>query len=161
MKTNNKNSIITSSIILSLFMIFTISSLFLIILGANVYKTTINNIEEAFSSRTALTYITKKVRQTNTNNVYIGKYNNSDALIIKETIQKQDVITYIYYKDGYLYELFTLESSNNNDLGNKLLKLNNFILEEYNNTLIVKVLDNNNKELKTIINLNKEYIDER
>ena len=49
--------------VLALFVVFTLSALVLVILGANVYRQTVRYMDENYNARTAYSYLTEKVRQ--------------------------------------------------------------------------------------------------
>ena len=153
-KLKKRNSIADDALVLILFMVFTLCSLLLIVLGAGVYKSTVNNIEQSFSSRTALTFVTKKIRQSDGDEIFLGKLEDVDAIVIKEKINERDCVTYLYYYDGYLYEQFALESTNIGlESGQKLLQLEGFACEEKDEALIIKAMGKDKKELSTVVNI--------
>lgn len=153
-KLKKKDSIIDVALVLTLFMVFTLCSLLLIVLGARVYKSTVDNIEQSFSSRTALTFVTKKIRQSEGDEIFVGELDNIEAIIIKEEIENQDCITYLYYYDGYLYEQFASESAKVGvESGQRLLELEEFSCEEKDEALTIKATGKDKKELSTVINI--------
>ena len=153
-KLKKKNSIIDVALLLTLFMVFTLCSLLMIVLGARVYKSTVDNIEQSFSSRTALTFITKKIRQTEGNEIFVGKLDGVEAIVIKEKIEEQNCVTYLYYHDGYLYEQFALESAEVRlESGRRLLELEAFSYEEKDKALTVNATGKDKEELSTVINI--------
>ena len=58
--------------IITLFGAFIVSALFIVVLGAHVYESTVNDMESNFTSRTAIAYVTEKIRQ----------HDSSDAISI-------------------------------------------------------------------------------
>ena len=50
--------------VIALFCLFALSAIFLISIGADIYGKTVTNMEDNFNTRTALAYITEKVRQS-------------------------------------------------------------------------------------------------
>ena len=62
-----RNHIVDVLFVLALFVVFTLSALVLVILGANVYRQTVSYMDENYEARTAYSYLTEKVRQ---NDVY-------------------------------------------------------------------------------------------
>ncbi len=153
-KLKKKNSIIDVTLVLTLFMVFTLCSLLVIVLGARVYKSTVGNIEQSFSSRTALTFVTKKIRQSAGEEIFLGVIEDTEAIIIREQIEEQDCITYLYYYDGYLYEQFALESANVSlESGQRLLSLEQFSCVEMNHALTIEAVGKDQKKLSTVINI--------
>ena len=49
--------------VLSLFCVFTVCAFLVVSIGANVYRATAENMENTYSTRTALAYVTEKLRQ--------------------------------------------------------------------------------------------------
>ena len=64
MEERQQRHIIDVLFVLALFGIFALSAIFLITIGADIYGKTMNNMERNFDARTALAYITEKVRQS-------------------------------------------------------------------------------------------------
>ena len=50
--------------VLSLFCVFAVSSALLILFGADIYKKTVQQMENNYSTRTSIAYITEKIRQS-------------------------------------------------------------------------------------------------
>lgn len=106
--------------VLALFCVFAISALMLLIIGANVYQKTINDMDANYNSRTAFSYITEKIRQNDTSSaVSIGTLEGHPALILSQEVDGKLYNTYLYEYDGYLTELFT---GSTQDLGSNILK---------------------------------------
>lgn len=78
--------------------------------GTKSYKKIVENSRQIESARIALSYLNMKVRQ---NDVYgmvqllEGEINGVDALSIKHTGLEQGMITYIFFQDGWLKEIYT------------------------------------------------------
>lgn len=68
-------------------------------------------MEEQYTSRTAMSYLSMKVRQGDVGGaISTGVFGDSDALIIHEEGYDQDYVTYVYCWNGYLTELFCAAS---------------------------------------------------
>lgn len=101
----------TSILMLVIFSLFSLSSLFLIIIGANSYKSIVNGIEDNNQIRASLSYITNKVRQNDTkDSISIEKINNREVLVLKSKIEQEYYKTYIYHYKGKIYESFLQEN---------------------------------------------------
>lgn len=118
--------------VLALFGVFTISALALVSIGANVYQNTVNDMSRNYDSRTAIAYITEKVRKTDSllsdgsNAVSLGTLEEKPALILREELEGVRYCTYLYLHEGFLKELFIREDSY---LGNHILDAGQNIME--------------------------------
>ena len=98
-------------------MLFTVFALFLMLVlltGASSFRSVSSVIEERYSERTALLYVSQKVRMCDRENgVNITEIDGVRALVLNSyyidnfTGNKGDITIYIYEKDGYLNELYT------------------------------------------------------
>lgn len=90
-----------------LFCVFLSSALLVVFLGADVYRSITSGLAQTDNSRTALLYLTEKIRQNDTEDaVSLGTLDGTDALVIETEYQDGPYRTYIYFYDGYLRELF-------------------------------------------------------
>lgn len=91
---------------LSLFFVFAFCALSVIVFGAGVYQNTAADMQQNFTSRTAMAYVTEKLRQNDKENaVSVFSLDGMDVLCISETINDREYNTYIYCFEGSLYEL--------------------------------------------------------
>lgn len=113
--------------VLTLFGVFTLSALVLVILGANSYKQTVSHMEDNYQSRTVCSYLAEKVRQNDLyDSISLGELADTEALVLSRTISDSVYCTYIYYYDGSLRELFIREGS---DIGQNPLAAGTPIME--------------------------------
>lgn len=137
MNEKNNRHIVDILFVIALFGIFVLSAVFLISIGANIYSKTMSNMNSNFNSRTAVAYITEKVRQSDTTgSISIGSFDGNNAIIISSTINDKEYTTYIYEFGGKLMELMvrsdlTLSPS----AGQKLLDVNEFTITSVNPNL--------------------------
>lgn len=106
MNTKQQKHTIDVLFVISLFCIFALSSIFLISIGANIYRKTIQHMDSNFNTRTAVAYITEKVRQSDVHQqVHAGFLEEHPAIIL--TSEHADTLyqTYIYEYQGSLREL--------------------------------------------------------
>ena len=97
---------------LLLFCVFTASMLFVLLAGADAYKSISTSMEQQYSERTCLNYIAAKVRHHDSNGgVYITEFEGINALALDEEFNGEIYQTLIYYYNGNLCELFTAEDS--------------------------------------------------
>ncbi len=130
---------------LALFFVLTASSVALVVLASGVYSRQVSDSQDSFSSRTALSYVTEKLHQSDTcDAIDAGSFDGQDAIIIRQTYNDQSYITYLYQYDGYLRELFLREdvSASVSD-GRKILAVNDFHFEESDKGLFHLYCTNN------------------
>jgi len=92
---------------LALFAVFAVSVLLVLVSASKGYKSIAAATEREYNQRTALAYITAKVRHYDTDGtVSAGDFDGCNALILTEDYGGVPYHTYIYYYDGYIRELF-------------------------------------------------------
>ena len=94
---------------LSLFLvvaIFALMALLTVVLGAGVYRSVVGRAEVNHEARTAVAYVTGKLR-ANTGSVELEKTEvGNDMLVLSEAIGGTTYETRIYAHEGTLYEVF-------------------------------------------------------
>ena len=94
---------------LSLFLtvaVFALMALLTVVLGAGVYRSVVGRAEVNHEARTAMAYITGKLR-ANTGSTTLEKTEvGNDMLVLNEEIGGADYETRIYAHEGALYEVF-------------------------------------------------------
>ncbi len=152
MELGNKNRhVIDTVFILCLMLLFILSALSVITIGAGVYKRNVNTMSDNYSNRIACAYITEKIRQSdNLGRVYVDNLFDQNTLVLQNEVNGQLYNTYIYDYNGYLMELYA-----NADIkeifpqsGQKIMEITSFDIEEVSDTLlnVQFVLDNGNNE---------------
>lgn len=129
-----KNHIVDILFVLALFVVFTLSALVLVILGASVYRQTVSYMDENYTARTAYSYLTEKVRQSDLyDSVSLGQLEDTDALVLTREINNTVYATYLYLYDGSLRELFMRQGSDIGadplSAGQEILPLTDWSLE--------------------------------
>lgn len=96
--------------------------------GSMVYQNGTNSLNENYTSRTALSYLTEKLRQhDHTDSVSIKKLDGIPALALYEEQNGTRYCTYLYFYDGALRELFTQASNPPSaDMGTAIAELSDF-----------------------------------
>ncbi len=128
----DKNHMVDILFVLTLFFVFALSALTLVVLGANVYRSTVNHMDESFTDRTSYAYISQKLRQNDeTGTVSISEFGGSDACVFTQEINNTVYNTYIYEYEGSLYELLARADADMGPQdGTKILDLEDFEIEE-------------------------------
>ncbi len=129
-----KNHIVDVLFVLALFVVFTLSALVLVILGANVYQQTISYMDENYTARTACSYLTEKVHQNDLyDSISIGQLEDTPALLLSRKINDTSYVTCLYLYEGSLRELFMRQGSDIGDdplsAGKEILPLHGWELE--------------------------------
>ena len=140
--------------VLALFVVFAFSALMLVILGANVYKKTVNDMDDNFTGRTAHSYLTEKIRQSDVegaiNIISFGE--GTDALCITRTEGTASYATVLYVYDGNLCELNARkEYLSEPESGTALFPMQDMTIEKTGSHLFTITL--NNGEEETVLNV--------
>lgn len=122
---------------LTLFCVFAASSMFVTLIGANVYKTTADSITRNFGLRTSVTYVTAKFRQNDTlDSVRIDDIDGVPALVFVQNLGGENYETWIFHYNGTVREVF---ANPDYDLqltdGQVIFEVNRFVFEQVNDTL--------------------------
>lgn len=119
---------------LALFLLFAVTGISIVLIGSQIYRSTTTNMQETFTSRTALCYVSEKIRQADKENAI--ELTNPDGfsgnvLSLHETINDSKYTTYIYFHDGSLRELFIKDGTEiTPEQGTSLVALSSFTIEE-------------------------------
>ncbi len=155
-------SIVDFLFILALFGAFAITALFVVLFGARIYRTTVSNMNTNYEKRTAMSYITEKIRSHD----YSGGADVSDidsdeagdehsVLKLYQTIGDKRFVTYLFLKDGYLME-FTSEDSYDFDYrtGTQILAINDFSVRKESEGLYrFNITDSNDEKTEFFVTL--------
>lgn len=122
---------------LALFCVFAASALLVVLIGANVYKTTVERMDVNFDTRTSITYVSTKIHQNDTaGGVYTGELDGVPALILEQVYNDKAYQTWIYHHDGALKEIFTQKSNAiHPDQGTVIMQVESFGIEKVNDNL--------------------------
>lgn len=157
MKMNSKSGthMIDLLFTLALFCVFAASALLVVLIGASVYKNTVEQMDESFSNRTSLTYVTNKVRQNDVaGGVYLSKLEGKDALVLEQTVDTDVYQTWIYHDEGALKELFvSSESEIHLADGQAIIEVPGFKFEQSDSVLYISSVDKDGAEIRQQITL--------
>lgn len=101
-----RNSPITEVLALLNLTVFALCVLLVLLAGARIYRNLVDRGQKVYEQRTALQYLTTRVRQAQT--VEIGNLEDCEALILKETLEGETYTTYVYCYEGWLRELYAV-----------------------------------------------------
>lgn len=129
---------ITQLMALLTFAVFAICVLLVLLSGADVYQRLTGEGESQYARRTAVQYLTTRVRQGAS--VSVGEFAGLDALEFRETVNGRGYITRVYCYEGNLRELFTPEEGNFlPEDGEKLLSAEDLSLDLTDGLLCVQI----------------------
>jgi hypothetical protein len=149
---DNTRHMIDILFVLSLFALFAISSVVLILFGADIYKKTISSMDSNYASRTSVAYITEKIRQSDQyDSIYIDDSLGYERLMMTQEINGLTYATTLYEYDGYLYELFArTDIELPIDAGQQVIAINNLKFELVTDSLLKVDYTDESGEAKTI-----------
>ena len=153
----NSSRKIDTVFIVSLFVMFAITAILLILIGARQYRFTADSINRNYEIRTASSYLTEKVHRSDTiTGVSVVDFSVGSALALTDRQNNQTYITYIYYYDGVLKELFVKEDAAfTPSAGQTIVQLHGFIPEVVHTGLIrITFTDTQNKEHSIYLDIN-------
>lgn len=110
-KTHNKH-VIDLLFPIALFFVFAASSLVVLILAANVYGSTTDELLANDESRTILSYLSEKIRQNDTDGALsVTTIDGTQCLAMSVRYNDVPYTTYIYEYNGMLKELFARDDA--------------------------------------------------
>ena len=99
-KSRENQHMIDILFVLSLFCVFAVSSVVIILFGAHIYRSTVSQMDDNYTARTSIAYITEKIA------IEIRNENGHQILMMTTMIDDTAYATSLYEYDGWLYELF-------------------------------------------------------
>lgn len=113
----------TNFINLAVFTVLAISMLAVLVTGAGVYKRLTAQGRTQYDSRTLSRYLTTRIHQGDAaGQLSLEEYEGSHIIVLREELAGEVYLTRIYCHEGYLWELFTPESTKfSPEYGEKLL----------------------------------------
>lgn len=124
---------------IALFFVFASTALIVLLFSANIYQNIANRSETSFQQSTALSYITEKIRQNDTEgseNISLGEFDGCPALAISQNYGENTYTTYIYEVDGELKEIFLQEGiTASADSGTTVMQIEELEMKELSDNL--------------------------
>ena len=111
-RSNQKTQQMGTLFTLLLFLVFVLCALFTVLTGSKVYENISARAEQKNTGTVALQYIANKVRQGDAAGmVSVREVEDTQVLELAQLVGEQRYITWIYYMDGSIRELFAGENS--------------------------------------------------
>ena len=102
-----KKSNLTGVLVLLVFAVFMVSVLLVLLSGADIVEKLTRRDQRTYHHRTAVQYITTRIRQADEQDaVFAETTEDTDTLVLRETIDNYVYETRIYCCNGYLREMF-------------------------------------------------------
>ncbi|NCC67511.1 MAG: DUF4860 domain-containing protein [Clostridia bacterium] len=107
MNRTGKSHSVDAVFVLSLFCVFAAAILLTLLLGVRSHSAMKTSADRAYYSRTAISYITEKLRHGDAeNSVEISRFSDDSSLVLREYFNGTEYTTTIYLCDGQVRELF-------------------------------------------------------
>ncbi len=149
----NSKHIIDSVFVICLMLLFVLSALSVIAIGAAIYKKNVASMADNNSHRIASAYITEKIRQADIGGQVTTKsIFEKNALVLSRVVNDQSFNTYIYDYDGNLMEL---DARADLDVfyplsGQKIMEIGSLDIEEVSDNMLgitITLTDGTEEEL--------------
>lgn len=144
---------------LSLLGVLAVTGLLVTVFGAHIYENMINQSENSYETDTSLAYVREKIRQNDTREgIEVTQREGQDVLAIKSSAEGYSFLTYIYFQDGSLKELYQLAGKNLPlSSGQTILSVSDFKMEQLSDTLFhFTAVDGDGKSSTLFVTVNRE-----
>lgn len=109
---DRKGQAVSTLFTMLLFLVFVLCALFTVLTGGKVYENISARMEDNYTGSVALQYIANKVRQGDeADAVRVLDMEGTQVLELAQEIEGYPYISWIYYYDGSIRELFTSADS--------------------------------------------------
>ena len=117
---------------IGLFCVFAAAAFILVMIGIRAYQSTVSNMQDTFSTRTAVSYVAEKLRQHDTDGgAALGEVDGLPALVLSDQVGQDTYLTYIYADGEALYELTVREGADvSASLGEQILQVKDFTITD-------------------------------
>lgn len=138
---------------LALFCIFAVSLLLVSATGSQVYENIVHQMDNNYTLRTSLSYVTEKLRQNDVSDrVFIEDLNGSTALVLEQNYEDSVFQTWIYEYEGKLRELFLHKGNDvNPEHGQQLMAIEGFSIELVEGNLYKIAITNSGGETEELL----------
>ncbi len=137
----------------ALFLIFTFSVTFFVIISVQLYRSIVKHSGSSEDTDMAARYMVEKIRSHDElGNITVTDYMGHEAVRLDKMVKDQPYVTYIYVYNGTLRELYVEESELSNcmeDSGTEILEITDMNIEKISDDLLrfnFSGNDNNNSE---------------
>lgn len=114
-----------------LFLVFTLTALFIILYAAKTYQNIVETSNHEYERTTSLAYLTRKVQASDDNGaISVASFHDNSSLFLSQEIEGVKYVTIIYAYNGNLREVFCPKDSVNSispDSGTILFPADEFV----------------------------------
>lgn len=137
-----RESKITGLLVLTVFALFALCILMVLLTGAKGYEALVGRGEKTYEYRTVAQYLATRVRQSDAvDGIAVEDFGGCSALELWQEIDGEAYVTRIYCHDGFLRELFTARSGSfSPEDGEKLVALAELTFEKTENLLSARFM---------------------
>ena len=158
MNENRQRHAVSGLFSLILLLLFAFSTLSLVLLGSRIYKNGVSYLNRNYTTRTAVAYVTEKVRQHDeAGSIRLTELEGIPALLMEDEISGDTFLTYIYFYDGALRELFVRGSTDPApDMGSRIVVLEDFSVvpsPDLPDTLLVRAAGEDGHSLESAVHI--------
>lgn len=126
-----RSSAINGLLVFLIYGMFALFALFLVVIGARVYKSVVAIGDSNAAMRTGFCYISNKVRMNGDGGVSLDEVDGLPVLTLRSLISGEEYETRIYYTDGVLWEQFMPAYAGFDPAdGEKIVALPDFSMED-------------------------------
>lgn len=142
-----------------LFLVFTLTALFIILYAAKTYQNIVETSNYEYERTTSLAYLTRKVQASDNNGaITITDFQGQKSLSLSQEIEGVKYVTLIYAYNGNLREVFCpLDSINiiSPDSGTVLFPADEFV-PSFNGDLLKLTILSNGEEYSRLVTIRGE-----
>lgn len=159
MNENRQRHSISGLFTLILLLMFAFSTLSLVLLGSRIYRNGVSCLNRNYTTRTAVAYVTEKIRQHDEKDgIFLSDLDGIPSLLMKDNIDGDTFLTYIYFYDGALRELYVRDGTDlSSDMGSKIVVLDDFSVSASpvsQDTLLIYVAGEKGHSIKSSVRVN-------
>ena len=122
--------------------LFALMSTLMVLLGAQMYHSTVDSSQYNNEKRVMGAYVRSMIRSMDAGDISVEEPGGIPAVALKETWEGEQYVTWIYQYDGALYEQYTdMEDEFNPERGTEICPANSLSAELKDGLLTVNLTD--------------------
>ena len=140
---NEKRGSVRGVFIFALMATFAMMSLLVVVVGARAYKTIIETADEAYASRTGMSYLIGKARSADeAGMIDVQTQDGVSVLVLGGLYGGERYQTYIYCSGGAVYEYFaSAEQAFSPEFGDQIFQAGALTFEQNGALLVITLVD--------------------
>ncbi len=144
------NVSVESIMVILLMILFSVAISVLIFEGSVTYRKIITNKNEEENTRIALSYVNMRIKQNDmTGHITVDQdsLDGEDVLVIHHHDDEEGLMSYIYFKDGFLWECYT-DGLLDHSLSSEIIAISGIEFDylDGNNAIVTTVPYRNNQD---------------